>query len=405
MNDPSTTGRWLRSRRLGQLRSESRWIEPWYTVYAFKRAVKRGLIPILIPLLVSQTGEAVHIGVIMAAFSLGGFLAPLWGALADRFQIHRWLVIGGLGLAALSLALLPFVDLWTAQLTLAILVGTGGVAATTVANLFIVQRFPKDEWGTRIGWLHTVISVGGCAGLLLASVLTQFDLTLGLLVAAGLMLLGAGVGVLTIPRVPPKPGSPPAVKHLSWPMHWGMADVMDHAHHLTWSHIRQFGVYLRKRSPVFLVIWLFAIASSVSFMVLYPVLMEQVFGIDPGLSSLVFAVAVVINLATYPRAGYWSQSLGAPRMFWLALLIRMIIYGLIAILGLAPGQGQAWLALLAFIMLPASRPLIDISGTVLAVQMWPDDEGTSMGIFKAVTAVASSVGAIAGGWGGWAMGV
>ena len=55
------------------------WIEPWYLSFAIIGMVVAGLVPVLIPLMVSRTGDAGQVGLVMAAVSLGGLTSPLWG--------------------------------------------------------------------------------------------------------------------------------------------------------------------------------------------------------------------------------------------------------------------------------------------------------------------------------------
>ncbi len=80
------------------------WIEPWYLVYALMGLVVAGLLPVLIPLIVSQSGNAGQVGLVVAALSLGGLTSPLWGGLADRYRSHRSLLAGGMLFAGLGLA-------------------------------------------------------------------------------------------------------------------------------------------------------------------------------------------------------------------------------------------------------------------------------------------------------------
>ena len=79
------------------------WIEPWYFVYAILGAIIAGLIPVLLPLRVGQAGTPAQVGWVMAAVSLGGLSAPLWGVLTDRYRLHRWVLIIGLFLTAFGL--------------------------------------------------------------------------------------------------------------------------------------------------------------------------------------------------------------------------------------------------------------------------------------------------------------
>ena len=44
----------------------------------------------------------------MAAFNLGGLMAPIWGSVADRYGIHRGLLASGLIITSIALAVLSY---------------------------------------------------------------------------------------------------------------------------------------------------------------------------------------------------------------------------------------------------------------------------------------------------------
>jgi len=154
----------------------------------------------------------------MAAVSLGGLSGPLWGGLADRYRLHRWLLAGGLLVTALGLALLPFTSGVPAWAGLALLESIGTAAAATVANLFVVELHPQSEWDRRIGWLQTFYGGGQVAGLLAAGVLSSVGFRAGLLTAAGLVALAVVPGWLTTytPPGPLRPRPCPAAPRPQW---------------------------------------------------------------------------------------------------------------------------------------------------------------------------------------------
>jgi hypothetical protein len=49
----------------------------------------------------------------------------------------------------------------------------------------------------------------------------------------------------------------------------------------------------------FFSIWLLAMAGSAAFFSQYPLLMQNVFGIPPGISSAAFAIVAGLGLALY----------------------------------------------------------------------------------------------------------
>ena len=374
-----------------------RWVEPWYLAYALSGATTSGMALILLPLVVSRTSGASHIGLVMAAFNLGGLTAPLWGSLADRHRLHRWMLFGGLLMTTIGLAAFPFTTNKGIYLGLALLQSIGAAAAATVANLFVVEAHPQDEWDERIGWLQTFYGGGQVGGLLLAGALSQVDLDTGLLVAAGLTLLAALVGWLTT--------STPLTVHVPRPVllypgrhsEWIGGSPQRFYHHLTLKAVGQLGQVLRSPFGLFIIVWLVTFAGSAAFFSFYPVLMKQLYGVAPGLSSAGFAVAAGMGLTLYSPAGRWSDRFGPARVLKAALGVRLLAFLSLLALGVTH-FGQAWLVLLSFLFVVLAWSLLSVSGTALTAQLSPVGEGEGMGIFNAATALAGTMGAVLGGW-------
>ncbi|HSB80928.1 MAG TPA: MFS transporter [Candidatus Methylomirabilis sp.] len=271
--------------------SWQRWVAPWYSAYALLGATVAGLVPTLLPLTVSRARGAAQVGLVMAALSLGGLTAPLWGALADRYRLQRWLLAGGLLLTTIGLAVSPFTTVSALWLGLALLQGIGAAAAGTVANLFVVEAHPQVEWDDRIGWLQTFYGGGQVGGLLLAGLLGQTHLRIGLLVAAGLTALAVLPGWFET-QSPPGPLMPkPILLHPARHGEWAVGSPQRLFHHLNWKTLGQLRSPLQSPFGLFLLAWLPSFAGSAAVFSLYPVLMKQTYGVSPGHSSLGFGVA------------------------------------------------------------------------------------------------------------------
>jgi DHA1 family tetracycline resistance protein-like MFS transporter len=378
--------------------SWQRWVEPWYLSYALLGTTAGGLAPILLPLIVNRTGKAGHIGLVMAFFNLGGLTAPLWGDLADRQHIHRWVLSGGLLAATVGMAVFPFTTSTVAYLGMAFLLGIGAAGAATVANLFLVEVHPEGEWDKRIGWLQTFYGGGQVAGLLLAGVLlSQVDLRTGLFFAAGLAALAALLGWLTTPALPRLHVSRPVLIYPGRHTEWIAGSPQRHYHRLSFKTVRLLGSTLRLPFGLFMAIWLITFAGSAAFFSFYPVLMRQVYGIAPGLSSMGFAVAAGLGLAVYSPAGRWSDRFSPVRVLQFALVIRLLAFLSLWVLGVTH-FGQGWLALIGFLFVVLAWSLLSVSATALTAQLSSANEGEGMGIFNATTALAGVIGAALGGW-------
>ena len=375
-----------------------KWIEPWYVAYALLGATAAGLIPILLPVVASRTGRASDVGLVMAAINLGGVTAPVWGSLADRYRLHRWLLAGGLLTVTVGLAAFPFTLALMARLGLALLTSVGIAASATVANLFVVEAHPQLEWDERIGWLQTFYGGGQVAGLLLAGLLSQLDLRIGLLTAAAFTALAILPAWWTT-HTPASPLSPrPTLLHPDRHGEWATGSPQRLFHHMNTNTWRQLQSALRSPFGLFLAVWSLAFAGVAAFFALYPVLMQQVYQVAPGVSSVGFAVAAGLGLALYSPAGEWSEHLGATRVMQAALGVRLLAFLSLLGLGFAHISGQSWLALLAFAFTVLAWSLLSVSGTTLTARLSPAGEGEGMGIYNAVTALAGVIGAALGGW-------
>ena len=379
------------------------WIEPWYFVYAILGAIIAGLIPVLLPLRVGQAGSPAQVGWVMAAVSLGGLSAPLWGILTDRYRLHRWVLIIGLFLTAFGLTAFAFSGQPVIWFVMALILSVGAAGASTVANLFVVEMHPKPEWDERIGWLQTFYGLGQVVGLLLAGFLSNVDLNVGLLTSATLSVAAVLLGWLTT-QTPPKPSEEKPVlldtaRHAEWTVH----SPQRFFHRLSLNGIKQFGVVLRSRFGLFLAVWLLTFAGSAAVFSQYPLLMQKVFGITPDVSSIAFGVMAGLGLTLYTPAGNWSDHFGSVPILRVSLVMRLVAFiGLFA-LGFTHFGFQGWLALVAFAFVVFAWSLMSVSGTALAADLSPVGEGEGMGIFNAVNALAGVVGAALGGWvaGSW----
>ncbi len=392
------------ARLVERVRTPAKSIERWYAAYGLLGAALGGLAPILLPLDVSRRGGATEIGLVMAALNLGGLTAPAWGALADRSRRYRTLLISGMACNAVGLVGFALVRTTGGWFALALLQGAGGAAAATVANLFVVERHPRAEWDARIGWLQTFFGGGQVLGLAIAGAFGQALTRPGLAVAAALAGVGALAGLLAPsvgravgPAVRPALPRPP--RRAEWPP----ASPQHHYHRLPlsarggWRELRG---AIDARFGRFLLGWSLAYAGSAAVFAVYPVLMRQVYGVAPGLSSPAFALAAGLGLLLYSPAGAWSGRAGASRVVKLGLAGRVLAFGAMYVLGFAAFGGRGWPAMAAFLVVVLCWSLISVGGTALTARLAPSGEGAGMGVFNASTSLSGVLGAVLAGWAG-----
>lgn len=160
---------------------------------AFVQTLVRGALTVIVVILavdVLRIGEP-GVGWLNAALGLGGLAG---GFLAARLVRGRWLARwGALGVAAWGLPLIPFVvvDSIPAALGLFALVGVANAVLDVAVFTALQRALPPAALGRALGVLETVALVGiGLGAAVTPAALTVTDVQ-GVLLAAGLLLVGA----------------------------------------------------------------------------------------------------------------------------------------------------------------------------------------------------------------------
>lgn len=387
-----------------------RLIEPWFAPFALVNGAAVGLTPILFPVVAVRYGIG-HVGLVMGAFNVGAFAAPVMGSVADRYRAHRWLAVACAAAAALSLWLFPVLGpAW--QLLLALANGAGFAGAVTIANLLIVERRPKSEWNSRLGSLEAVLSVGQGVALVLAAWLTGLAARTGLLLAALVPAAAIPLALLLIPRVQaPADRSAGADGRAGgrrdWRRNhrlasaglvgeWGPASP-SRAHHLAYR--RPGSILSALAGGQFgwmLAAWIPAYAGTAIVFALYPVLFQHAFRVPPNSSALAFAVIVFVSLPLFTVAGRVSQRRGPAAALAGALAARVILLAALAVLA-AVGHVPAVLPLAAFAGIMFAWSFLSVASPGLTGQLMPNAEGDAQGLLSASSGLAGLAGSVVGG--------
>jgi MFS family permease len=370
------------------------WIEPWFLAYACLGVVQGGMLPLLLPL---SAGGFAHAGVIVGVMNLAGVAAPVWGHLADRRRLHREVLLAGVLMVLAALLLMPAPLGLPVKIVLAAILGLGFAAANTVANMFIVEVRPPEEWDARIGALQALSGGGQVAGLLIAGFIGgRYALAFG--VAAGLVAAALPIAWMTLRGVQVPVPRMNATAHAALGGEVWVGAPQRVFHLISWRGIR---TLLREMEMPFarlLTGWFFAFGAIGAVLTVFPLSLIERFGASPRLPATTYAFAAAVSLSMYPLAAKAARTFGAPRVLTVGLAARIIAGATLGAAFLSPaGNLPLFLAVAGFVTIVLAWPLLSVSATVWAAQLAPGEEGDALGLFNATSSLAGAVGAFAGG--------
>jgi len=177
---------------------------PWFGLSMLADGLSALVLPYLLLLLVDADAQATVLGVAtLAGLGLGMLIQPVAGAVSDRGDSRRPLLLGGMGLAVLGLgglAVGPVIGL--AGVVVLYLLATGGAnVAQAGQQALIPDQVPPAARGRAAG-LKGLMDVGGAfaAFAVLAALLSDGMISIAMLVLVAAFALTVGAGI--VPRSP-----------------------------------------------------------------------------------------------------------------------------------------------------------------------------------------------------------
>ncbi|MFC6324810.1 MFS transporter [Microbacterium koreense] len=379
-------------------RGPARWLSPWMIAYAMVGMLLLGVGPILIPVTVAGTASgsaaATAVGVVVAAFYVGGLLAPAVGTWADRHGRQRTLFLACLPVMAAAVLGFAFVEgtLWWALL--AFVFGGVGAIAGTLAAMFVVEPSPPSEWNVRISWFRFVYGAGQVIGLVIAAVAAAHA-QIGWLVAGVLLLAGSFAAAWRLPKLKPVPTAPePAPEQR--PEHAGRAigvgGWLPHLAHR--PSLRGLTHGMPWPFALMLVVWFLTMMGVQTFFNVVPLIMSAAFSVNASVSSTLFLVGAGIGTLVYPVSGRLATRRGPAFVFVIGVVLMLASFTAMSVVSALKVTSGAVIGSVALVVAAIAYSFLVVAATMLLAALSPAGQGEAMGLLNAIIAIGAVVGAI-----------
>lgn len=390
------------------LAAPRRYTRPWYLAYLLLGIVTAGMVPVLLPLMMmALSHDLSSVAYVMGVYNLGMLTSPLWGVLAERHKLYRSLFLTGFLFCTIAIALFPFMHSLTGWMLTAFVLGTGSSGAATIASLLIVNFEPANEWEPRIGLLQSFNGTGQVIGLLLAGIFSHNAFSMGLWLAAILLLpafMLARIGLPASIRTR-NAHSKGMLAHLlldmralaAFPHINLLSGISFHFHALNMSGLHRLPAALGTPFSRFLFSWFMFVLGGAGFLTYFPLMLAHSYGMNSHFSSLIYAVVAAVGIALFVMASRWSERLGAGKVYQIGLWLRFIGFVVLMIPFVIPLGYNFTFAVAGFSLIVIAWPILSVSGTNLAALLAPFSEGAAMGLFNVTLALATVIGTFASG--------
>lgn len=365
------------------------------------------MIPILLPLMMHEISHRLStVAYVMGAYDLGLLTSPIWGILAEKFQLYEKLFFTSFVLVGLGTGSMPWLRSAFGWLPVALVIGSGSSGAATLASLLIVNFSPRTEWEPKIGMLQSFNGTGQVVGLFLAGIFSKGEFALGLSIASILMVPALLFGGWGLPingrlQIAERRASErwrldvralAVFPRLNFP-----SGITYHLQNLNRRGFRQAKSALGTPFGRFIFSW-FLLGLGVSgFFTYFPIMLSSAYKLGPHWVSLSYAAAASAGIVLYVLAGRWAVRVGSGQIYKWALVLRFTGF-LCLLLGLVfNGSAQVFAGSAGFVLVVLAWPLLSVSGTELAARLSPFSQGAAIGIFNAAFALATVIGTFSSG--------
>lgn len=326
-------------------------------------------LPIFLQDLGLKQGVSVWAGLIFSVTSFtSAIMAPIWGALADRYGKRLMLIRSGAGLAASYLLM----GLAQDHIQLFLLRALAGVLSGFIpaSIMLVATNTPEKNLPTALGAIQTASAVGSITGPLIGGALAQgFGLRGAFLVSAGFLLAATIISTAMSEEHVVK-----GAEGLS--ILGGIREA--------WSN----GALRRMLIALFLV--------QAGLMVVQPTLPLFIASMTttnvPLITGVVFSIVGLATAVGAPLAGRQVARHGAERVFVRALWLAA------ALSGVQAAAFSVWDLTAGRFLFGFANAAVGISGNVLVATVSENESrGRNFGLLNSMTALGAVLGPIVGG--------
>ncbi|GMQ46880.1 hypothetical protein VB10N_18790 [Vibrio sp. 10N] len=329
-----------------------------------------GVAIIIAPVILSRTGSAILVGQVMLILGLIGLVAPVLGALADRFSWHRQLHFFALACHCQALLIL----LWASQTVwhywlIAILVGLGSNLILILNPTFALKLNNQPAMQTRaLKRLFQIQMLGVAIAGVSVGTLNYFGLSQTAQIVSLIVFDFALLILIAI--------APPAT--------------------INFEPANDEVTVSQSRKPSAAIWFGFVVCVALSMFIgsnmveLGPVIIEQAFGVSVASSAFGMAIAAMITLVSLAPAGKWMEKHGSQALWLVTIVINLFVA--VVMWGMYGNQIVAILPLSLILLSIINGAWNDISIAALADQISPYSPATSQGYMAAAVSLGFSVG-------------
>jgi MFS family permease len=384
-----------------------RWLYGWALA-----AIGLGGASLVVPLYAVELGGGpVTLGILAAtAAAVGAPGALVVGRLADRTGGRRVYVLGAVAVVAVGLAVVASAGSISVVVAANAAIWFAFAAATPVLTLLVVVGAPEADWSDRIARLNEWQGVGWALGLLVGFLvivggerLVGLDSATALRAVCLVCAASAGVGWLvaarTLPSDPPGPAPAPrrlrralrgaarfGVRGAGFPFTPGRVDLRD-------LHPRRFARRFTPGLALYFAAVVFVFAGFGAFFAPLPAYLA---GAGFG-SDAVFGLYLGLNVgaaAFFGSAATLVERYEVTLVHAGSLAVRGVALPAVVLVG-----GALLAALPLFVVVGMTWAVIAVSAATLVTRLSPPIvRGEALGVYSALSTVASGVGSVGGGW-------
>ncbi|MGF1724733.1 MFS transporter [Photobacterium nomapromontoriensis] len=287
----------------------------------------------------------VALGIIMSAWTAGPLIGPLMSKYIDQFGSPRYWISSLLLINSLLAFSVQFCT--TIPLLFMNLLAQGLIYAVgySILNLLIVRRFEESEWHGRTGMLIAAFIIGEVIGFGIAGRIT--DPVAGIAFGGYMMLASSALALVLVPS-------------FQFIVRKNPADYRE-SHRVSKLLCSPFGIMA--------VGWgLLCFAAQILFLP-FPVLMREVFLIDPELSSSVVSISGIIALTFYPIVGKLTERFGADNVLINASAVKTMVFIILSYCALNYVPSLAVVVLAMIFINRCTWPFMMASSQIQAAQL------------------------------------